>query len=297
MHSIIYKQIIDKQIKANSGANLFLTGNDSYLKFTKKTLEAISRIDEMDVESENLLIKYTTDKAIEEFCKINQYYSFSSEAKNELEKIYADLLEKIQSKKHRVAFLEQNHYKNLRNWLKKTNPFAEKLYPEKFQYIEPVFCAEYSAEMQLHLLQIDAIAVMEPVLDIGCGKNGNLVTHLYKQGIDIKGIDRLTTKDHNLTEADWLEYDYGTETWGTIYSNLGFSNHFTHHNLREDGNYIEYAGKYMEILKSLKIGGKFHYAPDLPFIELYLESDKFHIEKHDIEGFEFKTTIVTRLTA
>ncbi|MFW5701305.1 MAG: hypothetical protein ACOCWM_06405, partial [Cyclobacteriaceae bacterium] len=137
----------------------------------------------------------------------------------------------------------------------------------------------------------------EPVLDIGCGKKGNLVSFLREKGILIQGIDRITASTRNLINADWLEYDFGNEKWGTIYSNLGFSNHFNHHNLREDGNYIKYAQKYMEILKSLKIGGKFHYAPDLPFIELYLDSNKFYIEKHDIERVEFKTTIVTKLRA
>ncbi len=293
----MYKRIIDEQIKENNGANLFLTSNVSNLKFSEKTLKAISKIDELDVESENLLIKYATEKAMEEFCKINQYYSFSSEAKNELGKIYADLLEKIRSKKHTLAFLEQNHYKNLKNWLKKTNPFAEKLYSNEAEYIEPLVCAEYSAELQLHLLQIKLNITMEPVLDIGCGKNGNLVRFLSEKGIFIQGIDRITASNNNRVNANWLEYDYGIEKWGTIYSNLGFSNHFNHHNLRKDGNYIEYAMKYMEILKSLRIGGKFHYAPDLPFIELYYDSNKFHIEKHTIEGFEYKTIIVTRLQA
>lgn len=61
--------------------------------------------------------------------------------------------------------------------------------------------------------------------------------------------------------------------WGTIVSNLGFSNHFNHHNLREDGNFIKYAKTYMNILYSLKPGECFHYAPDLPFIEKYLDEN------------------------
>jgi hypothetical protein len=293
----LYKKIIEKQIRENSGVNLFLSNNNSCLKFNKKTLEAIFRIDEIDVETENLLIKYTSEKVIEEFYRINQYYSFSSNSKNELEKIYADLLKELKSKKHTLNYIEQNHYKNLINWLKKTNPFAEKLYPKKTQYVEPVVCAEYSAEFQIHLLRLDVNVIMEPVLDIGCGKSGNLVRYLHRKGISIQGIDRILTSNLTLVNADWLEYHFGKEKWGTIISNMSFSNHFNHHNLREDGNYIEYAKKYLEILKSLKIGGKFHYAPNLPFIETYLNNSKFYVEKHDIGGFEINTTIVTRLSS
>ena len=79
--------------------------------------------------------------------------------------------------------------------------------------------------------------------------------------------------------TDWLEYDYGEEKWGTIISNLSFSNHFNHHNLRENGNYIEYGKTYMNILYSLKIDGSFHYAPDLPFIEKYLDGNQFELKK------------------
>jgi hypothetical protein len=60
-------------------------------------------------------------------------------------------------------------------------------------------------------------------------------------------------------------------------SNLSFALHFTNHNLREDGDYIAYSKKYMEILNSLKINGSFYYAPSLPFIETYLPSDVYRL--------------------
>jgi 2-polyprenyl-3-methyl-5-hydroxy-6-metoxy-1,4-benzoquinol methylase len=88
------------------------------------------------------------------------------------------------------------------------------LYPEEAKYIEPVVCSEYSAEMQLHVLQLNANAIMEPVLDIGCGKNGNLVSFLCEKGIFIQGIDRIAASTRNLINADWLEYDYGNEKLG-----------------------------------------------------------------------------------
>lgn len=136
---------------------------------------------------------------------------------------------------------------------------------------------------------------MQPVLDIGCGINGLLVDYLKNQGIDVLGIDRFKFTISNLITADWLEYDYGKEKWGTIVSNLGFSNHFNHHNLREDGNYVGYGKTYMNILNALKFGGCFHYAPDLPFIEKYLDSKRFELKKYEINECDFKTTIIKKV--
>ena len=119
--------------------------------------------------------------------------------------------------------------------------------------------------------------------------------YLNLAGIEAYGIDRFSFTDRFLLQADWLEYSYGTEKWGTITSNLGFSNHFKHHHLRADGNFIEYGKKYMEILKSLKIGGSFYYAPDLQFIEEHLDTGQFRIEHYPIDAYDFKTTRLTRL--
>lgn len=54
-------------------------------------------------------------------------------------------------------------------------------------------------------------------------------------------------------------------------------------------------GEYMEILKSLQVGGSFHYAPDLPFVESYLDDTQYQIKKYAIGKLDFKTTVVKRL--
>ena len=177
----------------------------------------------------------------------------------------------------------------------KANPFAEKLYADAGTDLDPVPCSEYTTEIQLQLLRIDIDTLMEPILDIGCGKQVNLVRHLSTRGKDAIGIDRFAFSDSRVITSDWLEFTYGTGKWGTVLSHLGFSNHFKHHNLREDGNYIGYAKKYMEILRSLKIGGKFHYAPDLPFIECYLNKDHYQAKGFQIGDHGFETTVITRL--
>ncbi len=291
-----YFKNIDKQIESNKGKNIFLDANELNLKFIDDTVTAIMHMDNISADTEKVLIDYAAARAIEAFCRMNQYYTFSGPAKNELRKIYADLFKSIKSKNKPPETISKEHYQNLKLWLQKANPFSEKIYAHAGREIKPTVCHEYSVEIQLNVLRIDTRELMQPVLDIGCGKKANLVRFLCSQGIEAYGIDRFTFTENNLTSSDWLEFHYGTEKWGTIISNLGFSNHFNHHNLREDGNYIVYAQKYMEILKSLKAGGSFHYAPDLPFIELYLDKRQFQINKYDIGGFDFKASVVKRVS-
>ena len=286
---------IDKQIEFNKGKNIFLDDKDSSLKFIDETANIILNMNELGADSERILIDYVTDKSLEEFCRINQYYTFNRQAKNDLRSIYSDLFSSIKTNKISIESISKKHYDNIKHWLRKTNPFADKIYSNADLFIKPVACSEYSVELQINVLKIDIKSLATPVLDIGCGRQGNLVNYLCNLGIDTRGIDRFSFSNSNLTNSDWLEYNYGTEKWGTIVSNLGFSNHFKHHNLRGDGNYIEYGKKYMDIIKSLKVGGRFHYAPDLPFIEYYLDSRQYKIDKFEIGEFDFKTTVITKL--
>lgn len=289
-----FKSILN-QIRFNQGKNIFLDDESLSLEFTDETKNAIAHLDEIDQKSATALIDYATEKALEEFCRINQYYAFDSQAKDALRNIYKELLLSLKEGKYPIETIARNHYLKIKNWLRETNPFAEKMYANEAPKIEQVACSEYSPELQLEILKIDTNVLTEPVLDIGCGKKGALVNHLRKLGLAAFGIDRVSFSNSYLTNADWLEYDYGIEKWGTIMSNLGFSNHFRHHDLREDGNYIAYGKKYMSILNSLKIGGKFHYTPDLPFIEMYLDTTQFKIDKYELGEYDFKTSILTRM--
>lgn len=156
-------------------------------------------------------------------------------------------------------------------------------------------CSQYSAETQIKLLNIDLKTIQEPILDIGCGSSKNLVHYLISQGFEVFGIDRFVDDSTISKKADWLEFDYGIERWGTIISNLGFSNHFKHHHLRTDGNYLEYARTYMSILHSLKAGGRFYYAPDLPFVEGYLDHDKFLITRNKILRTNYNSLMLEKI--
>jgi len=291
----IYQDNIDKQFEFNQGKNLFYSGILNSLRFSPETLNAIEKIDLIDSDSENLLIDYLTNRAVQEFCKINQYYTFDKQAHLILRNLYVDLFTNIKNHKSSIESIAEKHYDNLIKWLQETNSFAEKIYTSKGEMIESVACSEYSPDLQIEILQIDIDQIIEPVLDIGCGKQGNLVLFLRQNGIDAYGFDRFAYDNSALSNSDWFEYKFEKDKWGTIISNLGFSNHFQHHHFRNDGNFIEYAKKYMDILSSLKIKGSFHYAPDLPFVEQYLDKDKYQLTKRKIGNYEFNSTKIKRL--
>jgi hypothetical protein len=124
-----------------------------------------------------------------------------------------------------------------------------------------VVCSEYSPELQLRVLGLEE--VRGPALDVGCGQQRGLVSALRGRGISAEGIDRV----HG---DDWLRYAYGLDRWGTVVSHHGFSLHFLHHHLRPGTSALSYARVYMDILRSLQVGGVFAYAPGLPFIEAML---------------------------
>ena len=291
----ILKNYIDNQIKLNQGKNLFHERSNCKLSFSIATIDLIKQLDGITQKDEKILVNYTTQKVLQEFCRINQYYSFRKKDKNSLNNIYSNLLHNIQENKTSIDSIFITHHNNLKNWLTKTNPFSEKIYRQENEILKPVACAEYSATFQHDILCLNPSQLLEPILDIGCGKEGYLIKNLRKIGLEAYGIDRFTKKLPYTIEANWLEFDYGIKKWGTIISHLGFSNHFAHNHLRKDGNFTEYAQKYIDILNSLKTGGRFHYAPDLPFIEQYLGKDKFNIEKHKIENLQLNASVIKRL--
>lgn len=141
------------------------------------------------------------------------------------------------------------------------------------------------------ILTIRVSSIKQPFLDVGCGQQARLVHFLRKNGIEAYGIDRNAQNVNYLQKANWLDYSFKPNTWGTIVSHMAFSNHFMHHHLRADGRYGVYAKKYMEMLKSLKLGGCFIYAPTLPFMEKILVSLS---ESYTVEANEYSTK-VTRI--
>jgi len=291
----MFRESIGKQFECRQGKNLFHAETNFGTHFIPDTLKAIERLSKLSPDCESVLIDYTTNRALEEFCRINQYYTFDKQSQVSLRNLYASLFLAIRNNPSEFESIAEWHLTNLKNWLTDANPFAAKLYESKAAIIEPVACCEYSPELQINILQIDLEKITGPVLDIGCGKQAKLVHYLRCKGFEALGFDRFVQSDQYLTNSDWMTFEYGTEKWGTITSNLGFSNHFNHHHLRNDGSFIAYAKKYMAILNSLKTGGSFHYAPDLPFIELYLDKQKYQLTKWDVGAEGISSVKIKRL--
>ena len=294
------KQHIKDQIAYNSGKNLLADEQMNSLQLIEVNPSLVEKIQQMDADTEKEMIDFLADEALQEFCRVNQYFAFNAESVIELKAIYSELNQKIRKLNANASQAELNavsheHYMNLCNWLVHTNAFAGKMYSGDQEYAVPVACSEYPPDLQLSILKIDLKLLIEPVLDIGCGRELNLVNYLRDNGIEAYGIDRFDNDNPYYVKTDWLEYNFGIQKWGSLISNLGFSNHFIHHNLRADGNFRGYAKKYMEILNSLKTGGSFYYAPDLPFIEKHLDKANYLFTENTIDGYVFKSSRVTKL--
>ncbi|WP_310541338.1 hypothetical protein [Phenylobacterium sp.] len=156
--------------------------------------------------------------------------------------------------------------------------------------------AEYSPALQIAVLGLDRVET--PVLDVGCGATAALVDYLRDAGIEGVGMDR-DAQAQGVVQADWLTQDYGRGIWGTVISHLGFSLHFLHHHLSDHDLAFDYARAYMRILGSLKVAGRFAYAPALPFLEEVL-GDNYRVESRTFDGYGGglpveSSTVVTRL--
>lgn len=136
-----------------------------------------------------------------------------------------------------------------------------------------VRCSEYTPALQLEVLGLRAADLTAPVLDVGCGPAAALVQWLRSAGLTAAGIDREAPA--SATVADWLQFDYGVDRWGAVLSHLGFSLHLLHHHLAGRATAFVHAEVYMQILRSLRVGAVFAYAPGLPFLERLLPRSKY----------------------
>jgi len=228
-----------------------------------------------------------TKKTIKNWLKENQFLNFSYHHEGLLQDLYGLLLNEIHGlcmdlvsiPDESIELIFQNHHEKLKLFLIKSNGNEIfKKYKTNTSKLE-ITCEEYSRtfqEQQLNLSQL-----LEPVLDIGCGEKAILVHHLREMGIEAYGMDRNVEDDQFLMNLNWLDYSFQSNTYGTIISHMAFSNHFIHHHLRIDGEFTKYAQKYMEILKALKVNGRFYYSPRLPFIEDLLASSEFQVQSDD----------------
>jgi len=122
------------------------------------------------------------------------------------------------------------------------------------------------------------------VLDLGCGEHAGLVGYLRARGVEAVGLDRAVRSGEGRIAGDWLRAPLGRERWGTVLSHMAFSNHFVHHHHRRHGQAALYARRTLAILRALRPGGRFVYAPGLPFFEGLLPQAGYAMHRHPIRA-------------
>lgn len=290
----------------NAGRNLFYSGTNPVLPWTKLTRQLLTaHADEIlalhAAGDTREVITYLTAQAKLSFCNSNQYIDISATHSAALEEVYTllmqDIMAALDNRKMDVDQLSVRHSERLRQWLLFTNPFTQGLYDNTASTVKMVVCAEYAATLQMKVLHMDIGQLKEPVLDIGCGPHAHMVQYLRQLGVKAYGVDRfIASPAAYLKVGDWLDFNLPGNYWGTIISNLSFSNHFLHHHQRNSADCQRYAGKYMEILHALDTGGSYHYAPALPMVEQYLSPEEFMIRHYPVNE-EFSNSIITKLKA
>jgi predicted HicB family RNase H-like nuclease len=283
------EQLIDKQIDTNYRTNIFeheLASIDSKLiTGLKKSF--------LSEESKKIILEYCTAYFMQKLIKYNQYISFTDDDVVALRNVYKETLEEIIHRKRlSKKTIENNHFLRIKAFLLRTNPFLKEISKDG---IKTFANEEYSASFQMEILGLDKHHIVGPILDIGCGQNFNLVKHLKELEVEVYGLDRYASKQDNILKANFLSFDYGVNKWQFILSNMAFSNHFNRHLAFNDEKVEKYATVYFKILNSLKVGGKFIYAPSIIEIEKLLDKKKFSIINEEI-GYGLFRTIIEKLT-
>lgn len=276
------RESIVRQVASNSDINLFYdniadiaTTNQNFSTLLHRLIKAG---DDISAGELNELIDFTVETSLGALYGMNQYIAVTPEHRQELHDIYCTTWDMIKQSGEIEQTLINHHYPAIREWLKHLYPAELAGELRNVEKINRVVCEEYSAELQIAILGIDTGRIMEPVIDVGCGKSYYLVKHLRELGMDCIGIDRqLYEKRSYLHESSWLEFDFRPGVWGTVIANMSFSNHMMYHYTMKSSAFPKHAHKYHEILESLRPDGMFVYAPGVEFIEEYIDRDTCHV--------------------
>ena len=268
----------------------FLTLDTNLVHFVRTNQAAIASVLDDQTTVSHLTDLYVS-RSLDFTYKENQFLHLSRQDETMFHGLYHDYLlhlrtilateQTIHSLKRCMERMLLDHFLHLRKFL---SYFLEKQQTS----FQRVVCHEYTPHLQLDFLGIDVASLSEPVLDIGCGKSGQLVQFLRKAGIHAVGLDRTVNKVEGLFKADWLELTFPPYTWGSIISHMAFSNHFRFHHHSASGIPEKYARQYMRLLTSLRPGGMFYYAPGLPFIEQCLSDGEYSIRTYRIEPGQYQ---------
>jgi hypothetical protein len=293
------KEAILQQIESNNQLNLLYRGKKLPFVFCDAIKDLIKKIVNNEVGENEIseLIEFACKTSLLSFYNINQYFQFDQQAELELKMVYRQLVNEV--KKNRLPDLNdlsRKHFSSLQKWFIKKQPDAFFLFPSEMPNINSnIICAEYSAHLQLQILGINISSLQEPILDIGCGREHQLVSYLRQRGLNAFGIDRSAESKENIQCISWFDFNFKKDHWGAIISHLGFTNHFQYQHSKQYGSHQRFAYTFIEILQSLKTGGRFYYAPGLPFIDTLLSPDKYAVNRQNVPGTIYQRAVVQRL--
>lgn len=291
---------IKRQLDTNAAKNLLYEHTEQIMDVEPSFLAAL---EELLASTETQkgegfsfrMVSFAAQALLKKVYAANQYLNIPEQKVAELEEIYRHTWQVMVDTRDIHTALRQFHYPALSQWL-------ATLYPEEFRNrlrfsptVGRVVYAEYSAELQLELLHIDVATLQQPVLDIGCGSQANLVTHLRTLGIDAYGFDRsLEIHAPYLEQIDWFEYSFKPTQWGTIISNMAFTNHLNYAHLHDISQLEPYLLKLRDILESLVASGRFYYAPSLPFVEDRFSRTHYQITRQKVVSDIFASVVVKK---
>lgn len=272
--------------EGKSFENLILNKRNTEYKetFEKEYREKI--IKEMSTEKYTDVLNKLSKSFLTNLVKGTTSKKISKEDCNKILEIYHKLIENIADLNKPYERIALEHFTEVRNFI---NDFTSRKEEKNSS-------SSYSPELIMKILDIKESEIKGKSLDIGCGKKGTLVEYLASRGIDAHGVDMECEDTDMLEQEDWLLKEYPENTYDLITSNLTFTKYFNNANsdAQDDEECIEYAQTYMKILNSLKVGGKWHYVPAVPFIEELLPEDKFEVV-NSFANDEVMRTIVTKI--
>jgi len=276
---------IQGQLAVNQTKNLFFFKTEQSLEVEPGFLKVLqTMVNQSEIPADEVFA-FTVRSVLDRIYAVNPYLRIGVPKIAELEQIYRQTFSQMKRTNDLRATLREVHYPALVSWLKS-------LYPPEFlkslcfaPSISGVVYEAYSARLQVALFQLNLSHIKPPVLDLGCGRRPHLVNYLHSSGIEVYGLDRhLETRAPYLEQADWFEYVFEAGQWGTIISNMAFTNHLNYAYRHDTSQFQAYLLKAKEIFASLTAGGSFYYAPGLPFIEERLQPAHFRVERKSVCG-------------
>jgi len=286
---------IARQIEKNRDLNLLFRDLHSVLEVDEAFARTLETWKDRGVAGEELEEKIRTAAGgtLEILYQVNQFIRIPPSGRRELEALYRQTWGEVGTEAIREVI--SRHFFRLSRWISGYYPPEFRRALESRPRIGRVVNREYTPELQLSVLGIRPEDLAEPILDLGCGPRGRLVRHLRGRGKQVLGVDRVAEAGSpDLLQEDWLSWPLEPETWGTVISHMGFSNHLIHvlHHRKEE--LLAYLERYREILHSLVSGGSFYYAPGLPWIEEHLDPREYEVLECRTDGGGEAVRIIRR---